>query len=485
MHLVLPHRLCARVLRAIVALAGAGLVAGAHAQAVEDPPGRVGRVAAVDGDVRTVTSDGSWVSVAANRPLATGDRITTDHAGHATLEFGSSSLRLGPDSDVTVKQLDDLRMRIRFEQGKLALRVRSADILGELGIETDEGLWVPHHVGRFRFDRPGRGGLLAGQASAGDMLLQAPDSSLPVAAGQRAQVWREGAQETTHYHLVAVVDDAFANWVRAQDRQDDADDAAAPRSIAAQAPLAEMTGLRALHRAGRWSEAPGLGPVWTPARTATGWAPLREGAWSFASPWGWTWTDAAAWGFAPSHYGRWLRLQGRWAWTPGRWTTRPVYAPAIVGWVGGAAFAAAGSTAVGWVPLAPGEAVFPGYAVTQKYWNALNVPAGVAALARASLPAGGHPRFQPQGPSTWANRGAPGGVSVSLVADLAGPQPDVALTRRDRARLVALVESAQAVALPPPAPTASQFLPGSAATAVPLPMPPAPPEGREGAAAKR
>ncbi|HEX7638826.1 MAG TPA: hypothetical protein VF457_10550, partial [Burkholderiaceae bacterium] len=187
--------------RAGVVLALALAVAAGAAFAQDDLPGRVGRLAQVAGDVRTVGADGSWIAAEPGRPLSTGDRITTDRAGGATLEFGSSTLRLGPDTDVTVKQLDDLRVRLRFERGEAVLRVRSADILGEIGVETDEGLWVPHHVGSFRFDRSAQG-LLAGQAIAGDMLLEAPDSSLPVAAGQRDEVWREGARQQTHFHRV-------------------------------------------------------------------------------------------------------------------------------------------------------------------------------------------------------------------------------------------------------------------------------------------
>ena len=140
----LPHRLVPRALRAIVALAGACLAAGiAQAQSVEDPPGRVGRVAAVDGDVRTVTSDGSWVSVAANRPLSTGDRITTDHAGHATLEFGSSSFRLGPDSDVTVEYLVDHCWTVGSEEtvlNKLGELHRMAGGFGVLAVNNFDHL---------------------------------------------------------------------------------------------------------------------------------------------------------------------------------------------------------------------------------------------------------------------------------------------------------------------------------------------------------
>ena len=53
------------------------------------------------------------------------------------------------------------------------------------------------------------------------MLLEAPDSSLPLAAPQRAEVWRTGARQATHYRLVPAVKDAFGDTVLAQDRADD------------------------------------------------------------------------------------------------------------------------------------------------------------------------------------------------------------------------------------------------------------------------
>jgi hypothetical protein len=213
------HRQVRRRLAFAGALVAACLASvGAHAQ--DDPPGRVGRVAEIAGDARTVNPEGAWQSLVRNQPLSTGDRVTTDKSGGATLEFGSTVVRVGPDSDVSVTQLDDRKIRLHFDHGQMAVHVRSDDILGELFIETDEGAWVPHHQGEYRFDRAAHG-VLAAQAWRGDMLLEAPDSSLPVAAPQRAEVWRTGAQQTTHYHLVPALKDAFGDAALAADKADD------------------------------------------------------------------------------------------------------------------------------------------------------------------------------------------------------------------------------------------------------------------------
>jgi hypothetical protein len=397
--------------RSLVATAACLLGAAVHAQA--DPPARVGRVAEIASVVRTINPEGAWSALARNQPLSTGDRVTTDKSGRATLQFGSTVVRLGADSDVVVTQLDDQKIRLRFDHGQLAVRVRSDDILGELFIETDEGAWVPHHQGEYRFDRVAHQ-VLAAQAWTGDMLLEAADSSLPVAAPRRAEVWRTGARQTTHYRIVPAVKDAFGDAVLAADQ---ADDKLAAVNAAAQV-SPEMTGAADLARFGAWSTAPDGARLWTPAKLPAGWQPYRQGAWSWNSPWGWTWVDDQPWGFAPFHYGRWLSVKGRWAWTPGRWgATRPVYAPALVGWFGGPRLTVGDAPAVGWVALAPDEPVFPAYAVSARYWNALSGPS-IASAARRAVAINGRARLVPVGAVAYANRAVPDAVTVVGAAAL-------------------------------------------------------------------
>ena len=448
-------------------------LAGAAAHAQEDPPARVGRVAEIAGTVRTINSEGAWADILRNQPLSTGDRLTTDKSGHATLQFGSTVVRVGPDSDLTVTQLDDQKIRLHFDHGQLALRVRSDDILGELFVETDEGAWVPHHPGQYRFDRVAHQALAA-QAWSGDMLLEAPDSSLPVVAPQRAEVWRTGAQQATHYRLVPAVKDAFGDAVLAADK---ADDKPAAASAAAQVPP-EMTGAADLARFGAWSVGADGAHLWTPAKLPAGWQPFQQGAWSWNSPWGWTWVDDQPWGFAPFHYGRWLSVHGHWAWTPGQWgALRPVYAPAVAGWFGGAALTVGQAPAVGWIALAPGEAVFPGYAVSAKYWNALN-GASVAPASRQSVVINGRARVVPAGTAAYANRDVAGAVTV-VPATMLLPQVPVATMPGPRGaelRKPAFVEQlGKAVALAPPAAPGGRAALSATSAIVQVPLVPAKP----------
>jgi hypothetical protein len=78
-----------------------------------------------------------------------------------------------------------------------------------------------------------------------------------------------------------------------------------------------------------------------------------------------------------------------------------------------------GGPAIGWVALAPDEPVFPGYAVSAKYWNAITEPS-VAPAARRPVAINGRMRLLPAGAVTYANRAVPGAVTV-VGANALGP----------------------------------------------------------------
>jgi hypothetical protein len=85
-----------------------------------------------------------------------------------------------------------------------------------------------------------------------------------------------------------------------------------------------------------------------------GLAPYHYGHWSYIAPWGYTWVDDQPWGFAPFHYGPWASIGGAWGWIPspprpaiGEYVL-PIYAPALVAWVGVGA-------GVAWFALGPRE----------------------------------------------------------------------------------------------------------------------------------
>src|SRR5204863_4019827 len=76
-------------------------------------------------------------------------------------------------------------------------------------------------------------------------------------------------------------------------------------------------------------------------------------------------------------YGGWVYWRDGWAWVPGRVVERPVYAPALVVFVGGRnwslAIGSAGRPRVAWFPLAPDEPYVPAYHVSNTYIRNVNV----------------------------------------------------------------------------------------------------------------
>ena len=154
----------------------------------------------------------------------------------------------------------------------------------------------------------------------------------------------------------------------------------------------DMTGAEDLPQYGDWQQTPDYGPVWYPNNVQADWEPYRYGHWESVAPWGWTWIDDQPWGFAPFHYGRWANIGGRWGWCPGRYEPHPVYAPALVAFIGGAGISLSlgHGPDVGWVPRAPGEFYRPPYRGGQRYIENLNRAVGRGEGGREHFDRGGN-----------------------------------------------------------------------------------------------
>ena len=382
---------------AALTLAAAALLASASAWA--DPPGRVGRIAEATGTVWMFDGEqGEWIAAKRNRPLTGGDRLSAERDARVELQIGSATVRLDGGSELEVTELNDEQVRLHLHSGSLALRLRSSESVREFSVTTNQGRFEPSRVGHYRIDQEDNGSF--GAVIAGALRFEARDSALEINAGQRAEFWNE--RGVTHYSWSSPVNDRFGDWVAQQDRQDRRDANRRPYVSP------EMTGAEDLDRYGDWDRHPEYGTLWYPRRVDAGWAPYRYGHWAYVQPWGYTWVDDAPWGFAPFHYGRWISWQGRWAWAPGQYVARPVYAPALVAWIGGPNLSIGinigGGPSVGWVPLSPREVYRPYYNVTNIYINNVNSP---------------YRRWQPQpdqpvrtGPIMYTNQGVPGGVTV-------------------------------------------------------------------------
>jgi hypothetical protein len=353
----------------IVALAAMALCGGAQAG---DPPAVVGRVSWLAGSVTLQSQAGARDAAQLNLPVTSGELLATDGSGRAEVWAGPSALRLDVASTLRVVALDDAQRQVALDAGTLALRVDDDGDARHSAIDTPVGRFAPQQSGAWRIDVL-RDGSVDASAMRGGLRFDGGGTTVTVLGGQRVHLTPAGASVTVAFD--AASHDDFAAFVDARDRAYDGVQSVHHVS-------AQMTGVESLDHSGRWESSPEWGWVWLPA-VANDWAPYRFGHWAWMDPWGWTWVDDAAWGFAPFHYGRWALWGERWAWVPGEYVARPVYAPALVGWVGGAAppVGVAVGANIGWFPLAPHEAYVPRYTVSGTYLRSVNGPHAVIGTA--------------------------------------------------------------------------------------------------------
>ena len=386
-----------------------GVVATTTLAQTGDPPqwpARVGRLVTLQGTAWIFDRDeGSWIQAQNNRPVTGDDRIDTDSGSRVELRIGSTTLRLAGDTEVWLRRLDDQAIAVELGAGSLALRVTSNEMLSQVEVSTPEGRFMPRTTGHFRIDRVDE----ASDASAwrGTLEFVGRDSRLSISAGVHAQLWLQGGPATTHYRWLELVRDEFSEWAQTAERESE-------RSQSARHVSTEMTGWEDLDRHGQWRSHPEFGSVWRPSAIAAGWEPYRDGRWVWVNPWGWTWFDAAPWGFAPFHYGHWVRWGGAWVWAPGKRVPRPAYAPAQVTWAFSAAIGAGlrPPPPLRWQPLAPHETFRPH---VRPPWPREHVaPSRPPSTPpprvdrRLPRPPGGHPAAS----VTISNPGRPGDVTV-------------------------------------------------------------------------
>ncbi|KPF48378.1 hypothetical protein IP87_17850 [beta proteobacterium AAP121] len=374
------------------------------ARADEDPPGRVGRLADFNGSVSWWDSDtGAWAEAERNRPLTSGDRVSTAQSGRAELRVGSTVLRLAAGTEFEVLRLDDERLVFQLHSGGVALRVRSRELADELELVTDEARLRPLRAGHYLLQRTDDTTTAGAWRGEWHVRGERGDDGLVVGPERWAELYRVGRRGEAgelRSAWVAPRDDGFTRWAQNEDARDE-------RSASTRYVSPEMTGVEDLDRHGRWEQHPEYGALWLPLVVRADWAPYRHGRWAWVRPWGWTWIDEAPWGFAPFHYGRWVNWRGRWGWVPGAYVARPMYAPALVAWVGGSGWGVSvriGSPAVGWLPLAPRDIFQPHYRHTPRYVERVN-PAPPYRWRHA-------PGQVPTGPISYGNQGVPNAVTV-------------------------------------------------------------------------
>ncbi|WP_052234414.1 DUF6600 domain-containing protein [Massilia sp. WF1] len=350
------------ILKSAMLLAFATL--SALAVAADDPPARVGRVALTQGRVSIGGEVGAEMTPAqVNWPVTSGTMLTTAAGSRTELRIGSTSIRLDGDSSLEVTELDDDSIRLRLYYGSASVRIVNADVLRGFELLTPQARVRLQQPGRVRIDAERLRDTSAVNVFDGAALVDAGGSQLTVRAGKRLEVTDDDMRTANAQQ------DAFDSWSFSRDRIED--NAASRRYV-----TTEMTGYEDLDRYGSWRTDSEYGPLWMPA-VAADWVPYRDGSWTWIEPWGWTWVDNAPWGYAPFHYGRWVYVNRRWAWAPGSRVEHAVWAPALVGWVGGSGWDftfrdRSRRPGFGWYPLSPHDRYVPSYHASENHLRWLN-----------------------------------------------------------------------------------------------------------------
>jgi hypothetical protein len=354
----------------IAAMFALSFVAGSVFAQDDDPPNRAGRLSYASGSVSfEPAGTDDWVDAIVNRPMTTGDKLWADQDGRVEVRIDSYALRLGPQTGFSFLNLDDNVVQVRLTEGSLNIRVRRLDENQTLEIDTPNLAFNVLRPGSYRIDVNENGDATLVTVRDGQGEVTGGGSAYPIRAGDSVNF--SGVDELNADVEGIGGGDDFDQWSESRDQRWE-------HSTSAQYVSDDAVGYEDLDENGQWNSDPDYGTVWYPRNVAADWAPYRYGHWVWVSPWGWTWVDDASWGFAPFHYGRWVVARGRWGWVPSpprpayvtREYVRPVYAPALVAWVGGGAAVGVG---VAWFPLGPRDVYTPSYHVSERYVERVNV----------------------------------------------------------------------------------------------------------------
>lgn len=353
----------------LILLAGFLFAFSSPAFADDDPPGRVARLNYIQGSVSFQPGgETDWVQANPNRPLTTGDNLWADRNSRGELHIGSSSIRIAGETGITFLNLDDRTVQIQLAQGSMNVRVRRLEGGDAFEIDTPNLAFTLERAGEYRVDVDPNGNATSITVRAGEGDATGGGSEYHMDSGDQATF--NGTDSLTYDGGQAGRFDEFDNWCRSRDEREE-------RSQSSRYVSRDVIGYDDLDDYGEWRDVPDYGYVWYPTRVAVGWAPYRFGHWVWVAPWGWTWVEDEPWGFAPFHYGRWAEVGGGWCWVPGPVVVRPVYAPALVVFVGGPRFgtslAFGGGGGVAWFPLGPREVYVPPYRTSVRYVQNVNV----------------------------------------------------------------------------------------------------------------
>ena len=295
------------------ALAGAA-PAGAAESAARVSVLQAGRVLVRRAGAKTL------VAARLNEPLIAGDTFaTTDRDTRAEIQLdGFTDLRLGGGVDARILDNDSRARRVELSEGSIELALlRGQSVASE--IVAPSFTLRAHSAGAYRVSIQSDGSAsITPRSGQADVITGG--NTVTIRAGNTFVV-HGSAGDASVESTPAVARDSFDEFNAQRDRTLLAalSDPKIPAGIA---------GYDDLSSYGHWATVTSYGRVWVPDGQSAGWAPYRDGAWSYIGNDGWTWIGSEPWAWVPYHYGRWVYSSGyAWCWYPPPAGFNPVWAP--------------------------------------------------------------------------------------------------------------------------------------------------------------
>jgi hypothetical protein len=309
------------------------------------------RISYIDGDVSFWRPGAAeWTPARVNTPLAPGDSLYTGPHGTVEVQIGPRAfVRAAEGTQVGLDNQEPGFMQFRVTAGRASLDLGEFTGTQTVELDTPNAAFTIERTGYYYADVSEGSTTFQSQRGGSATMTPAGGVAGTVAAGQQVVVTGMDA---------ARVDVGPAPGLTEWDRWNYQRTAQLVNSPSARYVASGVYGTQELDRHGSWRAVENYGSVWTPRAVATGWTPYSTGRWIWDPSYGWTWLDDEPWGWAPYHYGRWVHVSGFWGWAPGPIVTRPVYAPALVVFLGGGVRLSVGLP-LAWAPLAWGEPVIP------------------------------------------------------------------------------------------------------------------------------
>jgi len=337
----------------------------------QDPSSRVARMQFMDGQV-SIQPGGvnDWVAGTLNRPMTTGDNVWTDKDSKAELNVGTGVFRMGAETSLTLANVADKTTQIQLHQGTLNLRVRHLYDGEVYEIDTPNTAFTVQKPGDYRFDVDPNADTSFVTVWKGEGNSTGDGPAVEVRQGEKAR-FSEGTSMAYQIDKAPGYDQ-FDQWAMNRDQRDD-------NSVSAKYVSPDVIGSADLDNYGKWQQNQDYGNVWVPNDQDQNWQPYSNGNWIYQQPYGWSWVGYEPWGFAPYHYGRWVRGGWGWGWAPGPYAYwgSPYYAPALVGWYGGfgwgGGFGFGFGGGFGWCALGWGEPFHPWYRHGGRYFANVNI----------------------------------------------------------------------------------------------------------------